>query len=151
MLWRLAFPSPSRCVGGAVSLGSLVGFAKVLGGAARNGIMMVSHFRHLEAEEGMPFGKDLVVRGAMERVVPIAMTALATGLALVPLVMAGGSRGVKSSIRWRCDRRGALYVDLAEHATRAAALLRLDRSVKEDATDETEFVPEAVEATSAAQ
>lgn len=64
-----------------MSLGSLVGFAKVLGGAARNGIMMVSHFRHLEAEEGMPFGKDLVVRGAMERVVPIAMTALATGLA----------------------------------------------------------------------
>ena len=74
-----------------LSLGSLVGFVTVLGIAARNGIMLVSHYRHLEVEEGMPFGRDLVLRGAEERLAPILMTALATGLALVPLVL-GGSR-----------------------------------------------------------
>ncbi len=61
--------------GGILSLGSLVGFVTVLGIAARNGIMLVSHFRHLEQQEGQPFGLDLVVRGAMERLAPILMTA----------------------------------------------------------------------------
>jgi len=79
--------------GGVVSLGSLVGFVTVLGIAARNGIMLVSHFRHLERDEGMSFGEALVVRGATERVVPILMTALATGLALVPLVISGNRPG----------------------------------------------------------
>ena len=79
--------------GGVVSLGSLVGFVTVLGIAARNGIMMVSHFRHLETEEGEPFGMNLVIRGAEERLAPILMTALATGLALVPLVIAGNKPG----------------------------------------------------------
>jgi Cu/Ag efflux pump CusA len=77
-------------LGGAVlSLGSLVGFLAVFGIAARNGILMVSHFQRLEREEGVPFGPALVVQGAMERLAPILMTALATGLALVPLVVAG--------------------------------------------------------------
>jgi CzcA family heavy metal efflux pump len=79
--------------GGIVSLGSLVGLVTVLGIASRNGIMLVSHFRHLEGEEGMPFGEALVVRGAVERVVPIVMTALATGLALVPLAISGNRPG----------------------------------------------------------
>jgi Cu/Ag efflux pump CusA len=79
--------------GGVLSLGSLVGFVTVLGIAARNGIMMVSHFRHLELEEGEPFGLNLVIRGAEERLSPILMTALATGLALVPLVIAGNRPG----------------------------------------------------------
>jgi CzcA family heavy metal efflux pump len=78
---------------GVLSLGSLVGFVTVLGIAARNGIMLVSHYRHLEAEEGVPFGRELVVRGAMERLAPILMTALATGLALVPLAVAGNRPG----------------------------------------------------------
>ena len=77
--------------GGVLSLGSLVGFVTVLGIAARNGIMLVSHYRHLEDVEGMPFGPELVERGAEERLAPILMTALATGLALVPIVV-GGSR-----------------------------------------------------------
>jgi CzcA family heavy metal efflux pump len=77
--------------GGVLSLGSLVGFVTVLGIAARNGIMLVSHYRHLEDVEGMPFGAELVARGAEERLAPILMTALATGLALVPIVI-GGSR-----------------------------------------------------------
>ena len=79
--------------GGILSLGSLVGFVTVLGIAARNGIMMVSHFRHLELAEGVPFGEDLVLRGAEERLAPILMTALTTGLALVPLVVAGNKPG----------------------------------------------------------
>ena len=79
--------------GGVVSLGSLVGLVTVLDIAARNGIMLVSHFRHLEDEEGVPFGESLVVRGALERVVPIVMTALATALALVPLAVTGARPG----------------------------------------------------------
>jgi Cu/Ag efflux pump CusA len=79
--------------GAVVSLGSLVGFVTVLGIAARNGIMMVSHFRHLELEEGVPFGVGLVLRGAEERLAPILMTALATGLALLPLAVTGNKPG----------------------------------------------------------
>ena len=79
--------------GGVLSLGSLVGFVTVLGIAARNGIMLVSHYRHLEEVEGEPFGVGLVLRGAEERLNPILMTALATGLALVPLVVGGNKPG----------------------------------------------------------
>jgi Cu/Ag efflux pump CusA len=75
--------------GGIVSLGSLVGFFTVLGIVARNGIMLISHYQHLEQEEGMPFGTELILRGAEERIVPILMTVLTTGLALVPLVLSG--------------------------------------------------------------
>jgi Cu/Ag efflux pump CusA len=75
--------------GGDLSLGSLIGFFTVLGIVARNGIMLISHYQHLENEEGMPFGVDLVLRGARERVVPILMTVLTTGLALIPLIIRG--------------------------------------------------------------
>ncbi len=78
---------------GVISLGALVGFFTVLGIAARNGIMMINHFQHLEKFEGETFGHDLVVRGAKERLAPILMTALATGLALVPLAIAGDLPG----------------------------------------------------------
>ncbi len=75
--------------GGVLSLGSLVGFVTVLGIAARNGIMLVSHYRHLEEEEGVPFGPELVLRGSLERLAPILMTAAVTALALVPVVVSG--------------------------------------------------------------
>ncbi len=78
---------------GILSLGSLVGFVTVLGIAARNGIMLVSHYRHLEEQEGEPFGPALVQRGSEERLAPILMTVLATGLALVPLVWGGNLPG----------------------------------------------------------
>ncbi|MCB9295641.1 MAG: efflux RND transporter permease subunit [Lewinellaceae bacterium] len=78
---------------GVISLGSLVGFLTILGIAARNGIMMINHFQHLEAEEGMTFGRELVIRGAQERLAPILMTATTTGLALLPLVIAGNVPG----------------------------------------------------------
>jgi Cu/Ag efflux pump CusA len=104
--WRLATLSfltlPSALVGGVlaaymadgiISLGSLVGFFTILGIAARNGIMMINHFQHLERHEGEPFGPGLVVRGARERLSPILMTTLACGLAIVPLVVAGNIPG----------------------------------------------------------
>jgi Cu/Ag efflux pump CusA len=78
---------------GVLSLGSLVGFLTVFGIAARNGILMVSHFQRLERFEGVPFGPGLVLRGAEERLAPILMTASATGLALVPLAIAGSIPG----------------------------------------------------------
>jgi CzcA family heavy metal efflux pump len=100
--FRLAFMSflslPLALVGGLIaayftsgvlSLGSLVGFLTILGVAARNGIMLISHYQHLEEFEGETFGIHLVLRGAKERISPIMMTALTAGLALVPLVVAG--------------------------------------------------------------
>jgi Cu/Ag efflux pump CusA len=78
---------------GVLSLGSLVGFLAVFGIAARNGILMISHFQRLEREEGQAFGPELVLQGATERLAPILMTASATGLALVPLVIAGSIPG----------------------------------------------------------
>ena len=79
--------------GGVISLGSLVGFLTIFGIAARNGIMLINHYQHLEEHEGEPFGPHLVLRGAKERLVPILMTALSTGFALVPLVIAGDIAG----------------------------------------------------------
>lgn len=79
--------------GGSLSLGSLVGFVTVVGIAVRNGIMMISHYRHLEVEEGMAFGVPLAIRGAEERLAPILMTALTAALALLPLVVAGNKPG----------------------------------------------------------
>jgi CzcA family heavy metal efflux pump len=104
--WRLATLSfltlPMALVGGAlavwlgdgiISLGSLVGFFTVLGIAARNGILLINHFQHLEEHEGETFGVRLVLRGARERLSPILMTTLATALAVVPLVVAGSIPG----------------------------------------------------------
>lgn len=79
--------------GGVLSLGSLVGFVTVLGIAARNGILLVSHYRHLERMEGQAFGVELILRGAEERLVPILMTAATAGLALLPLVLKGDVPG----------------------------------------------------------
>ena len=104
--WRLAcfllLTLPMAVVGGVLSLwlggrtitiGALVGFFTVFGIAARNGILLINHCQHLEAEEGEPFGPALVLRGARERLSPILMTSLATGLALVPLVVLGDRPG----------------------------------------------------------
>jgi Cu/Ag efflux pump CusA len=75
--------------GGTLSLGSYIGFLTVFGIAARNGILLINHCQHLERHEGETFGPALVQRGAQERLSPILMTALATALALVPLIVAG--------------------------------------------------------------
>jgi CzcA family heavy metal efflux pump len=80
-------------VGGDVTIGALVGFFTVFGIAARNGILLINHCQHLERQEGEEFGPGLVIRGARERLSPILMTSLATGLALVPLVILGNRPG----------------------------------------------------------
>ena len=79
--------------GGVLSLGSLVGFVTVIGIAARNGIMLVSHYRHLEQGEGEAPGRALGLRGSVERLSPILMTGLATALALLPIALAGNKPG----------------------------------------------------------
>jgi CzcA family heavy metal efflux pump len=79
--------------GGVLSVASMIGFITLFGIATRNGIMLVSHIRHLMQEEGVTSMRAAVERGARERLVPILMTAMAAGLALIPLAMAAGESG----------------------------------------------------------
>ncbi|NBR84527.1 MAG: efflux RND transporter permease subunit [Verrucomicrobia bacterium] len=80
---------------GALNIGSLVGFVTLFGITMRNSIMMISHYEHLVAAEGMTWGLDCALRGASERLVPILMTALVTGLGLLPLAMHSGEAGAE--------------------------------------------------------
>jgi CzcA family heavy metal efflux pump len=106
--WRMAFAEivtlPVALVGGVLaallvgdilSLGSIFGFLTVLGIAVRNGIVMTGHFQYLELQEGETFGLELVLRGARERSAPILMTAFVTGLALLPMALAGSVAGME--------------------------------------------------------
>jgi Cu/Ag efflux pump CusA len=79
--------------GQAVSVATLVGFISLGGIASRNAILLIDHYLHLMREEKEPFGPAMIIRAGQERMVPVLMTALTTGIALIPLALAPGRPG----------------------------------------------------------
>jgi CzcA family heavy metal efflux pump len=79
--------------GGTLTLGSMVGFVALFGMAARNTILLVSHFDHLVHEEGQTWSFQTALRGAEERLTPVLLTALLTAFALLPVAIQGTQAG----------------------------------------------------------
>ena len=100
--WQILLNIPLAFIGGLaltyfmvgkVSIATLVGLITLAGIASRNTIMMISHYIHLMEHEGEKFDEKMIVRGSLERLVPVTMTAAVAGLALIPLVLAAGQPG----------------------------------------------------------
>ena len=124
--------------GGVITLGSLVGFLTVFGIAARNKIMLINHYQHLEKYEGEVFGPHLALRGAIERLSPILMTALATGLALVPLVISGDIPGHEIEYPMAIVILGGMVTSTLLNLFVVPSLyLKFGRGTKESTTDKT--------------
>jgi HME family heavy-metal exporter len=79
--------------GQPLSVASMIGFITLAGIAARNGILKISHYINLALLEGVPFGRDLIIRGTLDRLTPVLMTALSAGFALLPLLLDAASPG----------------------------------------------------------
>jgi len=102
IVWQILLNVPLAFVGalaltyftvGTVSVATLVGLITLAGIATRNTIMMISHYLHLMEHEGESFGERMIIRGSLERLVPVTMTALTAGLALIPLVLSAQEPG----------------------------------------------------------
>jgi Cu/Ag efflux pump CusA len=79
--------------GGGLTMGALVGFVTLFGISMRNSLLLIAHYRVLVLEKGAPWNLETAIAGATDRVVPILMTALVTGLALLPLALRAGTAG----------------------------------------------------------
>jgi HME family heavy-metal exporter len=79
--------------GQPLSVATMIGFTTVTGISARNGILKVSHYINLVLHEGETFGRPMIVRGSLERLTPVLMTALSAGLALLPLMIGADAPG----------------------------------------------------------
>jgi HME family heavy-metal exporter len=101
--------------GQPLSVASMIGFITLAGISARNGILKVSHYINLALYEGERFGKDLVIRGSLERLTPVLMTALSAGLALIPLLIGADEPGARSCTRGGDDLRRADLGDADRH------------------------------------
>jgi HME family heavy-metal exporter len=95
---------PTAFMGGVIALlvtqqsltvASLIGFVSLGGIAVRNGILLVTHYFHLMREEKQPFSRETILRGSLERLVPVLMTALTAGIGLIPLVIGGQKPGLE--------------------------------------------------------
>lgn len=102
IVWQILLNVPLAFVGalaltyftvGTVSVATLVGLITLAGIATRNTIMMISHYLHLMEHEGESFSERMIIRGSLERLVPVTMTALTAGLALIPLVLSAQEPG----------------------------------------------------------
>jgi HME family heavy-metal exporter len=80
-------------VGGTLSLATMIGFITLAGISARNGILKISHYINLVLYEDETFGRQMIVRGSLERMTPVLMTALSAGFALIPLMLGGDQPG----------------------------------------------------------
>lgn len=102
LVWQVLLNIPLAMIGSVTALwmtglpfsvATLVGFITLCGIASRNTILMIDHYLHLIREEGEGFTREMVIRGSLERLVPVLMTAFTAGLALIPLVMSAGAPG----------------------------------------------------------